>query len=232
MYLYFYIYSWIQMYGASKPMRNPCIPWQCYEGHSVPGGSEEWAEGEQAPVWQAEPITGALGNLGPRTQLKSSPLTLFPTPKHHACWAKMLEKHRGASSCGHNCDGRWHSYSQLHTHILHGMLSHSQSSFCADQGLMVVDHFTRGSSPPVSDADVAGRGVSLRATIICDKPRDSRDLWWYSAPNSPSVLGWHLRGHRWLSMACIHTACFPPSLDSQVPAAYGAFLPFQYHLLH
>lgn len=100
------------------------------------------------------------------------------------CWKNVGEL-LAADTTGMGED----SYSQLHTHILHGMLRHSQSSFCADQGLMAVDHFTRGSSSPVSDADVAGRGVSLRATIICDKPRDSRDLWWYSAPNSPSVLG-------------------------------------------
>lgn len=73
------------MYGASKPMRNPCFLLKHCEGHSVPERSEEQAEGEQASVGQAEPITGAPGNLRPRTQLKSIPLTLSPTPKPHAC---------------------------------------------------------------------------------------------------------------------------------------------------
>lgn len=119
------------------------------------------------------------------------------------CW-----KNVGVSSCGHNCDGTGHGYSHLHTHILPGMFRHSQSRFCTDQGLMVVDHFKEGSSPPISEADVAGRWISITVTITCDKSRDSRDLRWYSASTSPNALGWaQPQGRTPLTFHAMH----PPS---------------------
>lgn len=41
----------------------------------------------------------------------------------------------------------------------------------------------------------------------------------------------HRRGHRWLSMVCIHPACLASALDLWVPPTHGAFLPFQRPLL-
>lgn len=70
------------------------------------------------------------------------------------CW-----KNVGVSSCGHNCDGTGHGYSQLHSRIIHGVYRHSQSSFYRDEDLMVVDHFTGGYSP-MFKADVAGKCYS------------------------------------------------------------------------
>lgn len=52
--------------------------------------------GQQDPIGHTEPITRALGNLGPRTQLKGIPLT-SPTPKPYGYLSKVLEKMFGSS---------------------------------------------------------------------------------------------------------------------------------------
>jgi len=60
-------------------------------------------------------------------------------------------------------------------------------------------------------------GVSLRATITCDKPRDSRDLWWYSAPISPSALGWAQPQEG--TLLTFHSMQPPSTLPSQLGLA-------------
>ena len=89
-------------------------------------------------TWTLEPSSRASPSL-----FLQLPNLMLVDPK---CWKKS----KGHSSCGHNCDATGHGYSQSHTHTLQVMFRHSRSSFCADQGLMVVDHFKGGSSPPIS----------------------------------------------------------------------------------
>lgn len=60
------------------------------------------------------------------------------------------------------------------------------------------------------------------AIVICDQPRNSRDLWGYSTSINPNVLGWAQPQEQtpppWLSMAC-----FPPGLGLTGPCRPWGF---------